>query len=489
MSTIDTLPDPDLDDLYTRLHRAGVLDDARRLAEPFCAFYEAYSSYQIHLRGDPKVVEAHRQAALTAAPAVEVALGASSATVVNNATTIANDDPKATAPQEQSVENKNDASPATPTPKLSTADASAIKETPAVPEPTTSTTLAIVCTKDGGLTYSQSGEEADAESEIIRLHNEIGAAFCTSLDRAIRIGELLAQQKEALGHGKFASWIKANLPFTERTAQNYMRVFSKRAELKNETVSDLTKAYRLTAPRRAKPRADTKKAKGSEDKGSTKSKPNQDTGETTATTGERTDDKGDQTHADDRPKQNPASEQAEDERRASTTASTSSATSNTGEKPTSTQTQDEQPSSSASDDTSSSTESRPAQTRETGDANTSTKPDATSSNTPSPKLTVKQVIDMTVNAAAKRPTLGPDIIYRTAEAARIEVVIIDAVTRDAAQELARLLLDKLGDLAANDYQDACELLTSIVEDFWQTVNVNAPDSGERDEDDNSDDYE
>ncbi len=94
MSTIDTLPDSgaDLDDLYARLHREGILDDARRLAEPFRAFIDAFTAYQIHLRGDPEIAEQHRQAAQAAAPAVEVALGASPAPVVSDDTN-ANDDP------------------------------------------------------------------------------------------------------------------------------------------------------------------------------------------------------------------------------------------------------------------------------------------------------------------------------------------------------------------------------------------------------------
>jgi hypothetical protein len=70
------------------------------------------------------------------------------------------------------------------------------------------------------------------------------------LDKAIRIGALLAEQKASLKHGEFIPWIKANLPFTERTAQNYMRLYDRREQLKNESVSYLNEAYRLlTAPK------------------------------------------------------------------------------------------------------------------------------------------------------------------------------------------------------------------------------------------------
>jgi hypothetical protein len=101
-------------------------------------------------------------------------------------------------------------------------------------------------------------DEVDPTAEIARLHGEIAAAYGTSLDRAIRIGELLTKQKETLEHGQFLPWVAEHLPFSERTAQNYMRVFAKRAELKSATVADLAGAYRLTAPRKTKPKAEAR---------------------------------------------------------------------------------------------------------------------------------------------------------------------------------------------------------------------------------------
>lgn len=69
-----------------------------------------------------------------------------------------------------------------------------------------------------------------------------------ALPMAIRIGELLHEQKEALPHGQFTPWIEAHLPFSPRTARNYMRVFEHRERLKTESVSVLTDAYHLLAP-------------------------------------------------------------------------------------------------------------------------------------------------------------------------------------------------------------------------------------------------
>ena len=81
--------------------------------------------------------------------------------------------------------------------------------------------------------------------EIIRLHDEVIGALKTSLKKAIRIGELLTDQKESMGHGAFLPWVKENLPFTDRTARNYMRLHRERDRLKTETVSDLKGAYKL----------------------------------------------------------------------------------------------------------------------------------------------------------------------------------------------------------------------------------------------------
>ena len=83
--------------------------------------------------------------------------------------------------------------------------------------------------------------------EISKLHGEIYGAFKTSLEKAIRIGELLTEQKQNLRHGEFTSWVENNLPFSDRTAQIYMRLYSERDRLKTEMVSvlNLKSAYRL----------------------------------------------------------------------------------------------------------------------------------------------------------------------------------------------------------------------------------------------------
>ena len=87
--------------------------------------------------------------------------------------------------------------------------------------------------------------ETSRAAEIRRLHEEIGGALRLSVEKAIRIGELLTEQKAGMGHGSWLPWIEANCPFDERTARRYMRLHARREELKSDSVSDLTSAYRL----------------------------------------------------------------------------------------------------------------------------------------------------------------------------------------------------------------------------------------------------
>ncbi|MEI6781263.1 MAG: DUF3102 domain-containing protein [Verrucomicrobiota bacterium] len=84
-------------------------------------------------------------------------------------------------------------------------------------------------------------------SEILALHGEIIQSARTTLDKAIRIGQLLTEQKASLKHGEWLPWVKENLPFDARTAQNYTRCYGERDRLKNENVSYLADAYRMLA--------------------------------------------------------------------------------------------------------------------------------------------------------------------------------------------------------------------------------------------------
>jgi hypothetical protein len=89
----------------------------------------------------------------------------------------------------------------------------------------------------------------DVTEEINRLHGEIVEFGRVTLEKAFRIGQLLTEQKQSLPHGQFGNWIASNLPFSDRTARNYMRLHRERGRLKTETASDLGSAYRLLMDR------------------------------------------------------------------------------------------------------------------------------------------------------------------------------------------------------------------------------------------------
>jgi hypothetical protein len=50
--------------------------------------------------------------------------------------------------------------------------------------------------------------------------------YCkTSIETAIKMGELLTEIKEQVGHGNFDNWVKHNMPFSRMSANNYVRVY------------------------------------------------------------------------------------------------------------------------------------------------------------------------------------------------------------------------------------------------------------------------
>jgi len=64
-----------------------------------------------------------------------------------------------------------------------------------------------------------------------------------TLQKAIEAGRLLFETKSNLQHGQFGKWIENNLPFTERTARNYIKLYHNRVKIKG--VSGLNEAYKL----------------------------------------------------------------------------------------------------------------------------------------------------------------------------------------------------------------------------------------------------
>jgi hypothetical protein len=83
--------------------------------------------------------------------------------------------------------------------------------------------------------------------EIVLLHTELTGLAGTVLEKAQRIGQLLVEVREKIGHGQWLPWLKKNVPFTDRSARNYVAVYEHRDRIKLESVSDLTSAYKMLA--------------------------------------------------------------------------------------------------------------------------------------------------------------------------------------------------------------------------------------------------
>jgi Protein of unknown function (DUF3102) len=64
-----------------------------------------------------------------------------------------------------------------------------------------------------------------AAREINALHAQHERAHRTTLEAAVRIGELLTLVKTELKHGEWLPWIKANCTFEKSTANNYVRAY------------------------------------------------------------------------------------------------------------------------------------------------------------------------------------------------------------------------------------------------------------------------
>jgi hypothetical protein len=96
--------------------------------------------------------------------------------------------------------------------------------------------------------------------QINDLHAELVTLAQSSLEKAVRIGELLTKEKVITSHGGWLPWIKSNLKFSQQTASNYMRLYQHRKKLPTVGNLGLTDAYRLLADapdkaRKSHPRA------------------------------------------------------------------------------------------------------------------------------------------------------------------------------------------------------------------------------------------
>jgi hypothetical protein len=108
-------------------------------------------------------------------------------------------------------------------------------------------------------------KEKDRIKEIRKLHSDLFEIMKSSLPKAIRIGELLTEQKKAMEHGDFGKWVERNCSFSYRTGRVFMQLYKgkdrikiewegekvKMAESANLTLASALK--RITSPRKALP--------------------------------------------------------------------------------------------------------------------------------------------------------------------------------------------------------------------------------------------
>ena len=95
------------------------------------------------------------------------------------------------------------------------------------------------------------GRFFDQATAISALHNEIEVIAGKALPKVLEIGRRLTEVRAGLKHGEWLPWVTTNLPFSDRTARNYIKKYKQLSILKLESTSDLTAAYKLlAAPKR-----------------------------------------------------------------------------------------------------------------------------------------------------------------------------------------------------------------------------------------------
>ena len=84
----------------------------------------------------------------------------------------------------------------------------------------------------------------DTVEAILTLHQELSGLARSSLEKALRVGELLSEVKARLPHGGWLPWCQENLEFDQKTGWRYMRLFVERGKLGSMSNLTLTEAYR-----------------------------------------------------------------------------------------------------------------------------------------------------------------------------------------------------------------------------------------------------
>src|SRR4051812_6686611 len=66
-------------------------------------------------------------------------------------------------------------------------------------------------------------------------HRAFAGTLQKTVEHGIRAGELLAEAKTVCPHGTWLSWLEENFEGSARTAQEYMRLYTHRTEIRAKT--------------------------------------------------------------------------------------------------------------------------------------------------------------------------------------------------------------------------------------------------------------
>jgi hypothetical protein len=109
---------------------------------------------------------------------------------------------------------------------------------------------------------------AEVEKSLGELAEEINAehrafvgTFRKTVEHGIRAGELLADAKKQCEHGTWLAWLQENFEGAPRTAQEYMRLYNHRDEIRaktrDSTLLSVSGALQEIAARREEPTKET----------------------------------------------------------------------------------------------------------------------------------------------------------------------------------------------------------------------------------------
>jgi Protein of unknown function (DUF3102) len=98
--------------------------------------------------------------------------------------------------------------------------------------------------------------------EIRNSIKEFGAHTTAAIEAVISVGEKLLEAKDVAGHGRFLGWVAANCDLSERSVQDYIRIYEHRDQVRAKYAAgaaDFSMRSALKALATPRPESDTPK--------------------------------------------------------------------------------------------------------------------------------------------------------------------------------------------------------------------------------------